>query len=850
VIAACWLTAAAAPAPASTVPAGFHDEVVIEGLVEPTAISFAPDGRVFVAEKSGEILLYSDLGDDEPEVFADLRTEVYDSGDRGLLGLALDPAFPSRPYVYALYTYDHILGEEGEAPRWGLPDQSGDGCSEPKGADTCLVSGRLTRLTASGNEAVDEVPLVEGWCQQFSSHSIGDLQFDSNGDLYASGGDGANFNAPDFGQYGTPPNPCGDPAGEGGALRAQDLRTPGDPVGLNGALIRVDPDTGEGVAGNPLFGSPEPNARRIVAYGFRNPFRFAIAPDGGDVYVANVGWDSYEEIDRFDPGSGQLYNSGWPCFEGLAPTPGYSSLELDICENLAVGPGGASQPLFLYEHESPVIPEDGCDRDAGAAITGIAFYRGGSYPPAYDEALFFADSIRRCIYVMFPGEDGRPDPLSVTNFLSEADLYAGVDIEVGPGGDLFYVDLFGEEEDGSIHRISYDPSSPIARLTANPRWGEQDPLQVDLDASESTDPQAEPLSFDWDLDDDGTFETHGEATRTELFGGGENHRVTVRVSDEGGASSVARVVVSPGNTPPHAQILAPAEGLEWAVGDEIEFEGTADDEEDGDLPAADLYWKTRLLHCPSACHAHPLRVFPAVDSGSIVAPDHDYPAHIEISLTATDSRGLTDTDSIVVDPRAVGLDIASDPPGVELSAGDLEQAAPFRLDAIQGSNILLSAPRTATLDGTEYTWSRWSDGGDRVHSVTATGPATYTAVYEPTEPASTDLTRGGVETVLGKHPGKRTHRSRASFTFSADRPGASFRCRLDRGPFKPCRSPRSYAHLLPGRHTFKVFALDPLTGSADLSPALFSWRELCPTRPTRCRRPCSSSAGSAGRACR
>ena len=109
---------------------GFQDEVVFEGLEQPTNFRFAPDGRVFVAEKPGEILVYDSLDDTTPTLFADLRTEVYDNGDRGLLGLALDPEFDAgRPYVYALYTYDHVLGEPRHRRRTGAnPDTSGDPC--------------------------------------------------------------------------------------------------------------------------------------------------------------------------------------------------------------------------------------------------------------------------------------------------------------------------------------------------------------------------------------------------------------------------------------------------------------------------------------------------------------------------------------------------------------------------------------------------------------------------------------------------------------------------------------------------------------------------------------------------
>ena len=257
-------------------------------------------------------------------------------------------------------------------------------------------------------------PLVEDGVSSSRATRSDDLEFGADGALYASGGDGASFNTADYGQLGTPPNPCGDPPEEGGALRAQDLRTGGDPVGLDGTLIRIDPDTGAGLPDNPLSASSDPNARRIVGYGFRNPFRFAIDPEGGDVYLANVGWNDFEEIDHLPGVPGQPYNSGWPCFEGLGPTPNYSSLELPICESLDEGPGGASPPFFLYRHGSPVAPDDGCRTDLGSALSGITFYEGGDYPAAYDGALFFADSVRGCIFVMFPGRDGRPDPTTTT----------------------------------------------------------------------------------------------------------------------------------------------------------------------------------------------------------------------------------------------------------------------------------------------------------------------------------------------------------------------------------------------------------------------------------------------------
>src|SRR5262245_56053829 len=163
---ATWLAVDAAPVRAGepTLPDGFRDELVWGGFTHPTAIAIAGNGTVFVAEKSGRIKIFSSLTDDSPSLFADLTTSVHNAWDRGLLGLAVDPDYPTRPYVYALYTYDHILGDSAPAPRWGSVGAENDSCPNPPGftADGCVASGRLTRLTAQNGVMVgSEHVLVE-----------------------------------------------------------------------------------------------------------------------------------------------------------------------------------------------------------------------------------------------------------------------------------------------------------------------------------------------------------------------------------------------------------------------------------------------------------------------------------------------------------------------------------------------------------------------------------------------------------------------------------------------------------------------------------------------------------------
>ena len=328
---------ASASGQAATYPSGFAEQTVLSGLTNPTVVRFAADGRVFVAEKSGLIKVFDSLADPQPDLFADLRTQVHNFWDRGLLGLALHPNFPDSPYVYALYTHDAAIG--GAAPRWGAPGGTFDGCPSPPGptGDGCVVSGRLSRLTAAGNSMVGtEEVLIEDWCQQYPSHSVGSLDFGADGALYVTGGDGASFNFVDYGQDGNPPNPCGDPptpagslltppTAQGGALRSQDLRTPFnptapplelDPTTLDGALLRVDPATGAALPDNPNAGSSDPNERRIVAYGMRNPFRMGVRPGTNEIWIGDVGWNTWEEINRVATPTAGVTNLGWPCYEG------------------------------------------------------------------------------------------------------------------------------------------------------------------------------------------------------------------------------------------------------------------------------------------------------------------------------------------------------------------------------------------------------------------------------------------------------------------------------------------------------------------------------------------------------
>jgi len=764
---ACLLAGGVFAPRAGALPAGFSESAAIDNLELPTAVRFAPDGHVFVAEKSGLIKVFDGVGDTSATVAADLRTEVYNSWDRGLLGIALDPGFAGNRYLYALYTRNAKIGEDPE--RWPTLDGTNDDCPGPVQpadparpgplTDGCVVSGRLVRLQLSQNlnsVAQTTVLIEDQWCQQFPSHSVGSLAFDPAGNLYVSAGDGANYGDGDWGQSGLPRNPCGDPpspvgtalsppSAEGGVLRSQDLRTSGDPTGLDGAILRISPANGDPAAGNPLtVTGPDLNARRIVAYGFRNPFRIAIRPGTGELWVGDVGWGLHEEINRLPaiiPGSAP--NFGWPCFEA-----GQALYEmLSVCQTLHATPSAVRPPLFSYQHGQPAVSGDGCETGS-SSTSGLAFEGASSFPSRYADALFFADYARSCIWAMRDTSgDGVPDPGSVEGFSSAAG--GPVDLQFGPGGALYYADI-GR---GQIREVSW--GGPVARATATPSSGEA-PLTVSLSAASSSDPTNQQLSFAWDLDEDGAYDDSTQATLQRTYTARGHYEPQVRVRDPDGNTAFASAVVDVDNGAPVPSMSISPSGA-WRAGQLLSFSGSAVDPDDGQLPPSALDWQIQLVHCPNSCHDHPVSGLEGDDSGTFTGPEHEFPSHLLITLTATDSDGRSTTIGRTLDPQTSLLTVTSDPAGLLVGIGAETAQSPLARRQIVGSSVGVStiSPQPP------WSWQSWSDGGEIAHDV-AIGPAdaTVTAGFSgpPVEPPLDDpgppvggrpTCRGKIATVIG-----------------------------------------------------------------------------------------------------
>jgi glucose/arabinose dehydrogenase len=236
----------------AALPAGFQRTIVTTGLNEPTVMEFTPDGRLLVGERGGRVLVYQ--GTTLLGTLMQIPAVDTFGGERGLVGMALDPNFASNGFLYIYYT-----------------------TLEPR--------NRVGRFTVVGNTAnpASEVLIWENPEQAADYHHGGSIDFGADGRLYIATGD--QFNA----------------------ANGQDLTVE------HGKVLRVGAD-GTIPSDNPFVGLPGVDPK-IWAYGLRNPFRVVFDPMDGTMWIGNVGGnnaDSWEEIDRGVGGA----NYGWPDQEG------------------------------------------------------------------------------------------------------------------------------------------------------------------------------------------------------------------------------------------------------------------------------------------------------------------------------------------------------------------------------------------------------------------------------------------------------------------------------------------------------------------------------------------------------
>lgn len=707
-IGAVGLGLPASPAAADVVvPGGITESVVLDGLTQPTSVAFAPDGAVFITEKAGRVKRIDGIGDTTPSLVLDLRNRVHNNGDRGLMSIAVHPDWPANRSVFVAYTLDR-LPSGGPIPAYG---NGGDYDPCPDAASTgCPARSVVSRIDLGG--APSETVLFEGHCQQFPFHSIGDLGFDAAGNLLVSFGDGSTGSFVEYGQRG---NICGDPPGavgdnltapttEGGQARSLDLLTRNDPTGPHGALLRVDPDTFDAVPGNPLAGDGEEMVERMLAIGFRNPFRFAIDPGSDRVFVGNVGGAGFEEIQEVRTGSPSITNGGWPCYEGPGTTKNTFWLTTNLCTGL-IASGEHDAPLFSYTRPDPVTPGEPCPT-GGLSISGLAVNSVGFGPSALHGGLFFTDYTRDCIWYLPADGNGGVRGDQPTLFATGAGLL--VDLGFGPDGDLYGLDIAGRlvrYSDGD------EAAPPVARIESSTDGGPA-PLTVTFDGRMSSDPNGDTLRFRWDLGNDGTIDGTADQITTTY---NENGTQTVRllVLDDGGLRDEAIATVIVGDAAPDAEIVRPAMTDTFAVGDEVRVEAAAA----AGVPDSAYAWELILHHCipGGACHTHGLdgRIG---RTATFEMPDHEWPSEVEMRLTVS-GNGLTSTATRTIGYETTELHLWSEPWGARIQVGSTEEATPFTRTVAVGATTSISIDGRQEIRGESYDFTWWRSQGSLIGSM-------------------------------------------------------------------------------------------------------------------------------------
>ncbi|HEV2785858.1 MAG TPA: PQQ-dependent sugar dehydrogenase, partial [Solirubrobacteraceae bacterium] len=344
---AAALAVPVAPARAATLPLGFSDEPVA-ALGAPTALAFTPDGRMLVATQPGALRVHTSTGGLLATPALNLASKVCANSERGLLGVAVDPAFAVNGFVYLYYTFNKF----------------NNAC--PTNSSTAPVN-RVARFVLPDSNVIDprsETVLIDNIPSPAGNHNAGDVQFGKDGNVYVSVGDGGCDYAADSGCAGS-----NDAARDEHVLIGKILR-----ITPSGAIPAGNPFTGPGTARCSASGATTAGMRcqETFAWGLRNPFRIAFDPTaaGTRFHINDVGQNAWEEIDLGAAGA----DYGWNVREGHCATGSAT-----IC---GAPPAGTTNPIFDYGRA------DGC-----GSITGGAFVPAANWPGSYTGTYLFGDYV-------------------------------------------------------------------------------------------------------------------------------------------------------------------------------------------------------------------------------------------------------------------------------------------------------------------------------------------------------------------------------------------------------------------------------------------------------------------------
>jgi len=375
---------------------GFIETPIASGLSNATAMAFSPDGSdLWVLEQGGLVKRFA-AGGTTADVVGDLSTlGLSSAGERGVLGIAFDPFYATTKQVFIYYTATSPA-VHNRVSRFTVND------SDPKDYYFVGTSTAGPDAGASGTPTetiiFDLDPLTSA-----TNHNGGAIHFGTDGELYIATGDNAN------------------------SANSQSLDT------VFGKILRINPD-GSIPGQNPFVDSTTGKNQAIWALGLRNPYTFAFSSDGAEMYINDVGENSWEEIDEGLAGA----NYGWPDTEGNAGKP-------------PTEPGTYQPPLYVYSHGSGPFQ--------GFAIAGGAFYDTATpqFPDQFAGGYFFADYVNGWI-------DFRDRFGAVSQFATG--VAGPVGLLAAGDGSLDYLARDG----GQVMRITYLPPPPPT--WQNPRLAE------------------------------------------------------------------------------------------------------------------------------------------------------------------------------------------------------------------------------------------------------------------------------------------------------------------------------------------------------------------------------------------